>query len=56
MRLMLSRRKSAPNLKTALWAAEEEQSRQIFGGNFQTHAHDGNKAAGLKVIGWGLLA
>ena len=29
--------------------AEEEQSRRIFGGNFQTRAHDGNKAAGLKV-------
>ena len=31
--------------------AEEEQSRRIFGGNFQTCAHDGNKAAGLKVTG-----
>ena len=29
--------------------AEEEQSRGIFGGNFQTRANDGNKAAGLKV-------
>ena len=29
--------------------AEEEQSRRIFGGNFQPRAHDGNKAAGLKV-------
>ena len=32
--------------------AEEEQSRGIFGGNFQTRAHDGNKAAGLKVTTW----
>ena len=32
--------------------AEEEQSRRIFGGNFQTRAHDGNKAAGLKVTTW----
>jgi len=32
-------------------AAEEEQSRRFFGGNFQTRAHDGNKAAGLKVAG-----
>ena len=32
--------------------AEEEQSRRIFGGNFQTRAHDGNKAAGHKVTGW----
>ena len=31
--------------------AEEEQSRRIFGGNFQTRAHDGNKAAGLKLPG-----
>ena len=31
--------------------AEEEQSRAIFGGNIQTRAHDGNKAAGLKVTG-----
>merc|ERR1712218_157281 len=32
--------------------AEEEQSRGIFGGNFQTRLHDGNKAAGLKVTTW----
>ena len=29
--------------------AEEEQSRGILGGNFQTRVHDGNKAAGRKV-------
>ena len=32
--------------------AEEEQSRGIFGGNFQTPVHDGNKAAGLEVTTW----
>ena len=31
--------------------AEEEQSRGILGGNFQSRTHDGNKAAGLKVTG-----
>ena len=25
---------------------------KFFGGNFQTRAHDGNKAAGLKVTTW----
>ena len=29
--------------------AEEEQSRGILGGNFQTRVHDGNKAAVRKV-------
>ena len=32
--------------------AEEEQSRGILGGNFQTRVHDGNKAAGRKVTTW----
>ena len=32
--------------------AEEEQSRGILGGNFQMRQHDGNKAAGLKVMSW----
>ena len=31
---------------------KKEQSRRIFGGNFQIRAHDGNKAAGLKVTTW----
>ena len=32
--------------------AEEEQSRGILGGNFQTRADDGNKTAGPSVTGW----
>ena len=36
---------------SCFFPAEEEQSRGILGGNFQTRTHDGNKAAGLKVIG-----
>ena len=31
--------------------AEEEQSRGILVGNFQTRPHDGNKVAGRKVMG-----
>ena len=31
--------------------AEEEQSRGILGGNFQTRMHGSNKAAGLKETG-----
>ena len=50
--LFLSRGKEEERKTTTIscfYPAEEEQSRQIFGGNFQTRAHDGNKAAGLKV-------
>ena len=32
--------------------AEEEQSREFLGGNFQTRMHGSNKAAGLKETGW----
>ena len=52
--LFLSRGKEEERKTTTISCfspAEEEQSRRIFGGNFQTRAHDGNKAAGLKVIG-----
>ena len=31
---------------------QEEQSRGILGGNFQTRMHNSNKAAGLKETGW----
>ena len=34
---------------------QEEQSRGILGGNFQTRMHNSNKAAGLKETGWWLL-
>ena len=50
--LFLSRGKEEERKTTTIscfYPAEEEQSRRIFGGNFQTRAHDGNKAAGLKV-------
>ena len=46
------RRRKKKTTISCFYPAEEEQSRQIFGGNFQTRTHDGNKAAGLKVIGW----
>ena len=50
--LFLSRGKEEERKTTTIscfYPAEEEQSRLIFGGNFQTRAHDGDKAAGLKV-------
>ena len=50
--LFLSRGKEEERKTTTISCfcpAEEEQSRGIFSGNFQTRAHDGNKAAGLKV-------
>ena len=53
--LFLSRGKEEERKTTTISCfspAEEELSRGIFGGNFQTRAHDGNKAAGLKVTTW----
>ena len=53
--LFLSRGKEEERKTTTISCfspAEEEQSRGIFGGNFQRRAHDGNKAAGLKDPGW----
>ena len=53
--LFLSRGKEEERKTTTIscfYPAEEEQSRRIFGGNFQTRAHDGNKAARLKVTTW----
>ena len=50
--LFLSRGKEEERKTTTISCfspAEEEQSRGIFGGNIQTRAHDGDKAAGLKV-------
>ena len=49
--LFLSRGKEEERKTTTIscfYPAEEEQSRGILGGNFQTRVHDGNKAAGLK--------
>ena len=37
---------------SCLCPAEEEKSRGILGGNFQTGVHDGNKAAGPYLTGW----
>ena len=56
--LFLSRGKEEERKTTTISCfspAEEEQSRGILGGNFQLGMHDGNKAAGLKVIGWHVL-
>ena len=53
--LFLSRGKEEERKTTTISCfspAEEELSRGILGGNFQTRAHDGNKAAGLKVTTW----
>ena len=50
--LFLSRGKEEESETTTISCfspAEEEQSRGILGGNFQTRVHDGNKAAGRKV-------
>ena len=40
-----------PRLMSCFSPAEEEQSRGILGGNFQTRIHSSNKAAGLKETG-----
>ena len=56
--LFLSRGKEEERKTTTISCfspAEEEQSRGIFGGNFQTRTHDGNKAAGLKVTVYQVL-
>ena len=53
--LFLSRGKEEERKTTTISCfapAEEEQSRGILGGNFQTCVHDGNKAAGPKVTTW----
>ena len=53
--LFLSRGKEEERKTTTIscfYPAEEEQSRGILGGNFQTRVHDGNKAAGLKETTW----
>ena len=57
--LFLSRGKEEERKTTTISCfspAEEEQSRGILGGNFQTRVHDGNKAAGLKETAWVRLA
>ena len=53
--LFLSRGKEEERKTTTISCfapAEEEQSRGILGGNFQTRTQDGNKAAAHKVMGW----
>ena len=53
--LLLSRGKEKERKTTLIscfYPAEQEQSRGILGGNFQTRVHDGNKAAGLKETTW----
>ena len=52
--LFLSRGKEEERKTTTISCfapAEEEQSRGILSGNFQTRRHGGNKAAGHKVMG-----
>ena len=53
--LFLSRGKEEERKTTTISCfapAEEEQSRGILGGNFQTRMHDGNKAAAHKGTTW----
>ena len=51
--LFLSRGKKKKEKTISCFSpAEEEQSRGILGGKFQTHVHDGNKVTGPTVTTW----